>query len=548
MAFFDKKKISLDAVKATLLQTTENLNSTIQNIDIKQTTEKLKESAISASNLASEKIKETYDSTKEVIIDSYGVTKDAVLHFDYEQLKNKDFYIEKGNEYAILSSEKITEIFKSTFEIDKETEDIVNDVRNRLPVPVETIDGIFEQCKKEAIRRAISAFFLQGLVQNIDSHSEDKYSNLSMNYKDWSSDGSIKYSLNAGNENFANMQNIRAEAKNNPLNTLQDGYNKNSILYAQDADIEHVIAKKELFDDFLLKIGTTDKELTDIIGSKENLIFTNSSFNRSLQETNIFKYLEEKGKINPNDPNLIDVEIQGKIVSVNKNDIREAYENADKKRKEHKIEAVKEVGLTVIKTGASMAIQQVVGLIIVETIDIFTDEIKNFAKNGKIINADGWLQNTKDTTTRIQNRLSQRFEERKIWEKAKSLGIESGVAGALSVIPQIIIAMITKTPAFVLSIIRESTLSTVRCVRILASNDENKLESIKIILAGTASAIVGLYVGRVISTAIAGVPLLNKFNREITDILTGLLVTAIPLVAIYTFEKNKNNFLFLNKR
>jgi hypothetical protein len=32
-------------------------------------------------------------------------------------------------------------------------------------------------------------------------------------------------------------------------------------------------------------------------------------------------------------------------------------------------------------------------------------------------------------------RLEQRFEDRQIWERATKLGIESGAAGALSVIP-----------------------------------------------------------------------------------------------------------------
>ncbi len=37
--------------------------------------------------------------------------------------------------------------------------------------------------------------------------------------------------------------------------------------------------------------------------------------------------------------------------------------------------AVKEIGLTAVKTGSIMAMQQVVGMIVVETIDIFMDEI-----------------------------------------------------------------------------------------------------------------------------------------------------------------------------
>jgi hypothetical protein len=46
-------------------------------------------------------------------------------------------------------------------------------------------------------------------------------------------------------------------------------------------------------------------------------------------------------------------------------------------------------------------------------------------------------------------------------------------------------------------------------------------------------------VQRVISQGIAAVPLLNKFNTQVSGILSGLMITAIPLAAIYTFEQNK---------
>ncbi|MDH5967999.1 hypothetical protein L8R96_19775, partial [Vibrio aestuarianus] len=113
-----------------------------------------------------------------------------------------------------------------------------------------------------------------------------------------------------------------------------------------------------------------------------------------------------------------------------------------------------------------------------------------------------------------------------------------------SVIPQILISMVTKLPSFVLGLIREGTLSCVRSVRIMSSNDENKLQSISIIMASTASAVVGLYIGRVIGTGLATVPLLNRFNSQITAILSGLVVTAVPLVAIYVFDQNKSKFIF----
>ena len=475
---------------------------------------------------------------------TYAYAKESLQEFDYEQLKRKEFYIQKGKEYSELSIDKVSSYFKSTFEVDKSTMEMVDDVRKRLPVPAKDIDDIFEQCKRQTIQRAISVFALSGLFEKVDDHSAEKYAKLSQDYKEWYEENA--YALNAGNENFANMQNIRREA--GVIGTLEDGYNKSNILYASDADIEHVIAKKELFDDILLQIGTTDSELTDVIGAKENLIFTDASFNRSLQDQDIFKYLEERGVVDVDNSDLIHVQIGDKTRTVNIKDIEEAFAEADASRQASRLTAVQEVGKTVALTGAAMAVQQVVGLIIVETIDIFTDEIKNTLEKGKIVNTDGWIQNVQDATERVRRKLSDRFEERQIWQRAKDAGIEAGVAGALSVIPQILISMILKTPSFVLALIRESTLSIIRCIRILASKDENKLKNIQVILAGAASAIVALYIGRAISSAIASVPLLNRFNRQITDILSGMFITAIILSTIYIFEKNKSKLSFVTSK
>lgn len=509
-----------------------------------------------ALNRATNAVKSATESATQAAWGAYGLAVDAsgkayqsaadgVRNFDYEQLRQMNFYAEKFTHYKDLSVTKVSETFRSTFEVDKSTMEMVDDVRGRLPVPAKTVDDIFEQCKREAIRRAVSAFGLGAVMLDADKRSEEKYSNLSESYTSFESRS--KYEM-AAEKNFVDMGTERTEAKKAWTN-LENGYNKSEPLDPRSADREHVIAKKELYVDPLLRIATTDDEFYALINAKENLVFAERSLNRSLQDEQIHSFLDRRGRPDAANPDLVHIDIEQddgliKTVTVSRKNIDEEYERADAKRTEHRLAAAKEVGLTVATAGATMAAQQVVGLIVVETIDIFVDEIKNLASNGSVISANGWLQNTTDAKDRIQQRLAQRFEERQIWERARALGIEAGVAGALSVIPQILISMIVKTPAFVLAIIRESTLSVVRCARILASDDGNKLDSMKVILAGTASAIVGVYVGRVIGSAIAGVPLLNKFNSQVTGVLTGLVVTAVPLVAIYTFERNKQSLSF----
>lgn len=548
MGLFDKK-LSFGAVKDAVKSASIKVSETVQHVDVKGTITRVTETAASITEHTTDATKMAYAATKGKAVNAYESVSEEVRSFDYTKLSNAEYYQERYGHYTDLGSKKVSECFRASFEVDKSTMEMVNDVRSRLPVPARTVDDIFEQCKREAVRRAIAAFALGGIVQDIDNRSEAKYTNLSESYKEFG-DRSGHYMTD--DPNFAAMKDTRKEARDK-FTLLQDGYNKNQPLDPYSADIEHVVAKKELYDDKLLRIGTTDDEFYSLINSSENLVFAEASFNRSLGEANIHDYLAKRGRPDPVDPNLVQVDIKQqdgsiKTVTVNRQDIEDAYDRADAKRSEHRLSAAKEVGMTVVKTGATMAAQQVVGLIVLETIDIFVDEIRSFAVNGRIINEDGWLQNTKDATARVQQRLSDRFEERQIWTRAKSLGIEAGVAGALSVIPQILISLILKMPSFVLALIRECTLSIVRCVRILASDDVDKIESIKVILAGTAAAIVGVYVSRVISNGIAGVPLLNRFNAPIADVLTGLLVTAVPLTAIYTFEQNKHKLSFIASR
>jgi hypothetical protein len=533
------------AVKTGLTDTAAKVAEKVMDVDVAAALASTKETIVEASERTLETTQAAYAITRNKVTLAYASTTQEIRNFDYAQLAGVEFYQEKFQHYADLGQDKISAYFRKTFEVDKSTLQMVNDVRNRLPIPVQTVDDIFVQCKKEATRRAVVSFGLAGIVHDIDQHSADKYNNLSETYQKFKN----RSPGLSTHENYWAMNDIRDEAiKSGGLfATVENGYNKAAPLLAVDADVEHVIAKKAYFDDILIRIGTTDDQMIDAINSKDNLIFADASFNRSLGAKDLPDHIDKVGR-HEGDTIWMKIESTGEEVALSKNDVQEACERANAQRNAHRLDAAFEVGSTVVKTGATMAAQQIVGLIIVETIDIFVDEIRDVVVKGKLINDDGWLQNTKDVTDRIRQRLGQRFKERRLWSRAKELGIESGVAGALSVIPQILISLIMRMPAFVLAMVRESTLSVVRCVRILASNYANKLDSIGIILAGTASAIVSVYVSHVVSKAMMAVPLLKTFDRQVSEVFAGLLVTAVPLTAIYTFDKNKRKFQFmLNK-
>lgn len=527
------KASSSDTVSSLSKNSTQAIDSAKKSLEIIDTQQLIDDTKNKTTDLTAK--------SKTLANESLQKAKSAIENIDWETVTDSEYQKENLIKYWQAGTKKLNEMARSTLEIDKNTMDMVNDLQSRLPVPAQTMDDIFSQCRDVALQRATAAFFLAGTAEALDQNSAEKYENLSESYKDYS-DRIGGHNIRS-HENFSKMQDQRAEAKNE-FRTLEDGYNKEAILNSYDADIEHVISAKEMYGSTLLRAGTKDQELLDTINSEDNLIFTNSSVNRSKGAISLSDFLE-KSEPHPTKEGVRIITINGETHEVNEADCEAALEKAEESQNHDITQAAKEIGLTAAKTGAIMAVQQVVGMIVVETIDIFMDETQRFTKEFKLFDEKGLIGNINELNKRLSDRLSQRFEERQIWEKARSLGIEAGVSGALSVIPQILISMLTKLPAFALGIIREGTLSCVRSARILANNDHpNKLQSISIIMASTSSAVAGLYVSRAISAGISTVPLLNRFNNQMTSVLSGLTVTAVPLIAIYIFDQNKKRLVF----
>jgi hypothetical protein len=464
----------------------------------------------------------------ELVNSAKGMTSkavDTVREFDFHEAKDSAYNFSKK------SVDKLHKYFRSTFEVDKSTFEMVNDIRRRLPTPASSIDDIYDQCRKEAARRAITSFMLGNIL---DQQSQAKYDKLTDNYDFYRKD----------RREYMGDYGGMAPTDSTPDGTVfANGYNPDEpLIYERSkgttVTVDHVTSRKEIFDNPLLKSGLTDKQFGAVVNDPRNLNHMHRSTNSQKNDHDVYDWLDQNSRPHPTDAGKLIVAIKGTGAKhiIDKKAVDDTYAESKAAIREGQIQAVKEISTTVALTGATMAAQQVVGLIIVETIDVFMDELKRV----KLISDTGLLNELTESKERISIALNQRFEECQIWQRAKLLGLEAGVAGALSVIPQILISLIVKMPAFVYAIIRESTLSVVRCIRVLASNEPDKLASLQVIMLGTASAVAGVYVERVISQGITSVPLLNKFNAQVSGILSGMMITAIPLTAIYTFEQNKN--------
>lgn len=529
--WLDKLSDWTDTVKESATDLSAKAGELVQEIDVRGALGSVSDAVVDASrNVAAASKNQAAR-----IVDN---ARDWWDEADFSSLRNPDAYRERFGHYYSMTADRVTAYYRTTFEVDKTTEEMIRDVRARLPTPAQTFDDIFEQCKQEATRRAVAAFFLAPVMQGVDQVNAQRDANLSQTYAEFKGQNNLH-----DHPNFAALNNERDGARQDWA-LLDNGYDGATPLNPYDADIEHIVPKSQVYNDWLLRLGTDDGQIVDVMNNRDNLIFADESVNRSKGADDLLAYLDKNGTADPQNPDIVHLTINGRDLTVSRADAESRYVKASEQVQQAHVQALKAAGVAVGSASALMAAQQVVGLIVVETIDIVVDEIRDLAAHGSLINENGLLANLAEHKAKLTSRLSQRFEERQVWARAKEAGIEGGVAGALAAIPQVLISLFLQLPALVLGLIRECTLGVVRSVRVLIAPSEDRFEQIKIIMLGTASAAMGVYVASIISKGIAAVPLLDAFNRKVSAVLAGVVVTAVPLSAIYVFEHNKARLMF----
>lgn len=543
LAAKNKLETSANELGAKATEIASNTSVALQTFDYEATKEALTDKAKIISESASDLAKTSVETVKNIDysdIKASATAKLTRLGSDLTEMKDKaaeaieqfdfDAAKESASATARESISKVNQYFVSTFELDKSTFEVVRDIRGKLPTPANTIDEIFQQCRDEALRRTIAAFMLGDIL---DQKSQAKYDKLTDSYDVY---------RKTRQDSFGNYGHAKPD-KDTPDGTVfRNDYNPDEPLVYErsrgtNVSVDHFTSRKEIFSSLLLKIGLTDEQLGEVVNNPGNLKFMHRSLNSQKNDMDVYEWLDKHSRPHPTEEGKLIVTV-GKDKTehvIDKKAVDEMYAESKSVIRQGQIQAVKEIGATMAITGATMAAQQIVGLIVVETIDVFMDELRRI----KLVSNAGIIEEMKSSRDRISEALNKRFEERQIWSRAKSIGLEAGVSGALSVIPQILISLIVKIPSFAYAIIRESTLSVVRAVRVLSSDEPDKLSALQVILMGAASAVAGIYVQRVISQGIAGVPMLNQFNTQVSAVLSGLMITGIPLAAIYTFDQNK---------
>ena len=136
-------------------------------------------------NNTKEKVTNLTEQSKIFFVESFEKSQSIIDNIDWDKVTDSGYQKENLIQYWQSGTNKLNEMARSTLEVDKNTMDMVSDLKEKLPVPAQTIDEIFSQCRKVALQRATAAFFLGGITDAIDQNSSKKYENLSESYKEY---------------------------------------------------------------------------------------------------------------------------------------------------------------------------------------------------------------------------------------------------------------------------------------------------------------------------------------------------------------------------
>ena len=101
-------------------------------------------------NNTKEKVTNLTEQSKIFFVESFEKSQSIIDNIDWDKVTDSGYQKENLIQYWQSGTNKLNEMARSTLEVDKNTMDMVSDLKEKLPVPAQTIDEIFSQCRKVA--------------------------------------------------------------------------------------------------------------------------------------------------------------------------------------------------------------------------------------------------------------------------------------------------------------------------------------------------------------------------------------------------------------
>jgi hypothetical protein len=339
--------------------------------------------------------------------------------------------------------------------------------------------------------------------------------------------------------------------------TLADTYTGKKLSAKDGYDLDHVIAAKRIHDDPGRVLA--GKDGADLANRESNLKATHASINRSKKADSVPEFLDKlqaqsaerqlrirelERKAGLSDQERRELNKLQQLDSVDGRKMRELDRQA---RQEYNAEINKsyylskefarDVGVTSLKEGGKMGLQQVVGVFLTELITSIFDEIRDFVKTRKQKVNSMWSE-LKERLGRVAERVAAK------WKHAMSEGMSGFFTGICSNIVTVLINVFVTTAKNVVRLIREGFFSIVKAVKLLLNPPEGMSraavfhEAGKIIIGG-----VVVTLGILLEEAVGALPpmAMIKSIPVIGDLVYstvfGFMVALVTSLALWGWDK-----------
>ncbi len=329
--------------------------------------------------------------------------------------------------------------------------------------------------------------------------------------------------------------------------TLIDAYTGKIVKANEKIDLDHVVAKKEIYDDPGRILAGLDAK--DLANNEDNLRPTNRSINRSMKDKNLSEYTDQlnasreqrqaqiaelKSKDSLSDKERKQLEKLEKLEEADPELMKKEGERARKAYDDKLSRAyytspdfLKNTAKSAAKTGLKMGIRQVLGLVFTEVWFSTKEELQNIAPGAEL----------KEMIEAVGNGIIKGLE--RVKGKYKELIVKFGeglTAGALSSLTTTLCNIFFTTAKNLVRCIRQVYASVIQAGKVLLFNPDelllgDRIKTATIIMATGASVLVGTAVSTLIGeTPVGKIPVVGDVVQSFCGALVSGLLSCTLLI------------------
>lgn len=417
--------------------------------------------------------------------------------------------------------------------------------------------SIWEEYERVIIESLITSFGLDFIVH--DQHGGDV--DTIHNVREMSKDPELRYKNKQNQENYENRGKYNSNAyhedkdyirinaeysKNKKEGKLTDAYTGNKAAKNANIDLDHIIAAKEIHDDPGRVLAGLDG--VDLANNKDNLAPTDRNINRSMQQKDMEKYLEQwkqkqperqsrikelKGQSELSDKERKELAKLEKLEEIDPDLMMDEYKKA-KKFYEAKVNRayytspkfVKDTAVAAGKRGAEMGLRQALGFIFTEIWFCAKAELQNMPAGTGL----------EEMLTAVGRGIKLGIKSAKTKYKELFTKVEEGVtAGVLSSLTTTICNIFFTTAKEIVKNIRQIYASVVQAGKVLLFNPDNlmfgdRIKTASVIMATGASVLAGIAAETAVGGILEKIPIIGPIATTFCSCLVSGLLSCTLLI------------------